>query len=125
MEESMSSQSSSGQSNNNVIMFPKKNIRLVPPVEDDEAREIARRTYIDEVIDNYAISLLNKLAQQGFDVFDKRFDKHYGFTIESLRSSLLLTFGLSHPLQEVIEKTVQLIEEAEEAAANDDYEDPA
>ena len=72
MDESMSSQSSSGQSNNNVIMFPKKNIRLVPPVEDDEAREIARRTYIDEVIDNYAISLLNKLAQQGFDVFDKK-----------------------------------------------------
>ena len=70
MDESMSSQSSSGQSNNNVIMFPKKNIRLVPPVEDDKAREIARRTYIDEVIDNYAISLLNKLAQQGFGAAD-------------------------------------------------------
>jgi hypothetical protein len=121
----MSSQSSSGQSNNNVIMFPKKNIRLVPPAEEDQAREIARRTYVDEVIDNYATSLLNKLAQQGFDVFDRRFDKHYGFTIEALRSTLLLTFDLDHPLQEVIDKTVRLIEEAEEAAANDDNYDPA
>ena len=121
----MSSRSSSGQSNNNVIAFPKKNIRLVPPAEDEASREAAKRTYVDEVVEAYATHIANKLAQQGFDVFDKRFDKHYGFTIESLRSSLLLTFGLSHPLQDVIEKTVQLIEEAEEAAANDDYEDPA
>ena len=124
MDESMSSQSSSGQSNNNVIMFPKKNIRLVPPVEDDEAREIARRTYIDEVIDNYAISLLNKLAQQGFDVFNKDFDKHYGFTIEALRSTLLMTMNLHHPFQEVVEHTVKTLD-AMNADNDDDEFDPA
>ena len=124
MEESMSSRSSSGQSNNNVIRFPKANIRLVPPVEDEATREAAKRTYVDEVVEAYASHIANKLAQQGFDVFNKDFDKHYGFTIEALRSTLLMTMNLHHPFQEVVEHTVKTLD-AMNADNDDDEFDPA
>jgi hypothetical protein len=119
----MSSQSSSGQSNNNVIRFPKANIRLVPPVDDDAAREATRRAYVDEVVEAYASHIANKLAQQGFDIFNKQFDKHYGFTIESLRSTLLMTMGVKHPFQDVVEHTVKLLDDMNDDDS-DDY-DPA
>ena len=123
MEESMSSRSSSGQSNNNVVLFPKKNLRLVPPVEDDAAREATRRAYVDEVTEAYAAHIANKLAQQGFDVFNKQFDKHFGFTVEALRSTLLMTMELNHPFQEVVEHTVKTLGEMNDN--DDDDFDPA
>jgi len=104
-------------------MFPKKNVRLNPPVEDEAAREATRRAYVDEVVEAYATHIANKLAQQGFDVFSKNFDKHYGFTVEALRSTLLMTMGLDHPFQDVVEQTVKTIGEID--ADNDDDYDPA
>ena len=123
MEESMSSRSSSGQSNNNVVLFPKKNTRLAPPAEDDAAREATRRAYVDEVTEAYAAHIANKLAQQGFDVFNKQFDKHFGFTVEALRSTLLMTMELNHPFQEVVEHTVKTLGEMNDN--DDDDFDPA
>jgi hypothetical protein len=120
----MSSLSSSGQSNNNVVVFPKKNTRVVLPDEEEAAREATQRAYVDEVTDSYATHIANKLAQQGFDIFNKDFDKHFGFTVEALRSTLLMTMDLHHPFQEVVEHTVKTI--AELSADNDDDEfDPA
>jgi hypothetical protein len=120
----MSSPSSSGQSNNNVVVFPKKNTRVVLPDEEEAAREATQRAYVDEVTDSYATHIANKLAQQGFDIFNKDFDKHFGFTVEALRSTLLMTMDLHHPFQEVVEHTVKTI--AELSADNDDDEfDPA
>lgn len=123
MDVSMSSLSSSGLSNNNVIVFPKKNQRATLPAEDTAMRDAARRTYVDEVVEAYANHIANKLAQQGFDVFNKDFDKHYGFTVEALRSTLLMSLGLDHPFQEVVEQTVKSIEATKED--DDDDFDPA
>jgi hypothetical protein len=118
----MSSPSSSGQSNNNVVRFPKRNSRTVIPVEDDAAREATRRAYVDEVTDAYATHIANKLGQQGFDIFNSEFDKHFGFAIEALRSTLLMTMDLSHPFQEIVVHTVKTIAELE---PEDDEFDPA
>ena len=123
MDESTNSASSFAQSSN-VVLFPKKSVRLVSPVEDDAAREATKRAYVDEVTDAYAQHIANKLGQQGFDIFNKDFDKHFGFTVEALRSTLLMTMDLNHPFQEVVEHTVKTI--AELSPDNDDDEfDPA
>jgi hypothetical protein len=120
----MSSPSSSGQSNNNVVRFPKKNVRGVVLIEDDAAREATKRAYVDEVTEAYATHIANKLAQQGFDVFNNEFDKHFGFAIEALRSTLLMSMDLHHPFQEVVEHTVKTLSEL--TPDNDDDEfDPA
>jgi hypothetical protein len=123
MDESTNIPSSSGQSNNNVVRFPKRNLRVVPPVEDEAVRETTRRAYVDEVSEAYANHIANKLAQQGFDIFDKQFDKHFGFAIEALRSTLLMTMGLRHPFQEIVEATVQTL--AKNDNIDDDDYDPA
>jgi len=123
MDESTNIPSSSGQSNNNVVRFPKRNLRVVPPVEDKAVRETTRRAYVDEVAEAYANHIANKLAQQGFDIFDKQFDKHFGFAIEALRSTLLMTMGLHHPFQEIVETTVQTL--AKNDNIDDDDYDPA
>lgn len=123
MDESTNTASSFVQSSN-VVRFPKASARLRAPVEDEAAREATKRTYVDEVTDAYATHIANKLAQQGFDIFNKDFDKHFGFTVEALRSTLLMTMDLHHPFQEVVEHTVKTI--AELSPDNDDDEfDPA
>jgi hypothetical protein len=114
MDVSMSSPSSSGQSNNNVVIFPKKNARILPPEENEAIREATQRAYVDEVTEAYAAHIANKLAQQGFDVFNNEFDRHFGFTIEALRSTLLMTLGLHHPFQEVVVSTVRTLSDVDE-----------
>jgi len=121
MGESTNTASFSARSSN-VLSFPKKNIRLVFPVEDDAAREATKRAYVDEVTEAYAQHIVHKLAQQGFDIFIKDFDKHFGFTIEALRSTMLMTMELHHPFQEVVEQTVQMVTHIESI---DDDSDPA
>jgi len=123
MGESTNTASSFAQSSN-VLRFPKKSIRTILPDEDQEARDAARRLYVDEVVESYASHLANKLAQQGFDVFHDAFDKHFGFTMEAFRSTLLLTMELDHPFQEIVEQTVQTIKDVRPIEVEDDF-DPA
>jgi DNA-binding MurR/RpiR family transcriptional regulator len=120
MEESMSKQSSFEPSNNNVVMFPGPRVRTIIPIEESAAREAAQRAYVDEVTESYATHLANKLGQQGFDVFTKEFDKHFGFTMEAFRATLLKSMGLSHPFHEMVEAAVEAI-----LHQDDDEEDPA
>lgn len=123
MDESTNTASSFAQSSN-VVLFPKRSTRINSVIDDDPAREATKREYVDEVVDSYATYLANKLAQQGFDIFNKDFDKHFGFTVEALRSTLLLTMDLHHPFQEIVEHAVKTI--AELSPDNDDEEfDPA
>jgi len=122
MEESTSSPSSSGQSNDNIVRFPKKNVRGVTSIDDDGSREATKRAYVDEVTEAYATHIANKLGQQGFDIFNTEFDKHFGFTVEALRSTLLMTIDLHHPFQEVVAHTVKAITETE---IDKDDHDPA
>ncbi len=121
MDESTNAASSSAQSSN-VLRFPKKSSRLLSQIEDDAAREATKRAYVDEVTASYAQHIAHKLGQQGFDIFNKDFDKHFGFTIEALRSTMLMTMDLHHPFQEVVEQTVQMVSHIE--PINDDF-DPA
>ena len=108
MDESTSSQSYYDQSNN-VIAFPSSAITAIRTVTPD-AREQVQRAYVDEVTEAYATMLANKFAQQGFDIFGPEFDKHFGFAVESLRSTLLMTLNLSHPFQDIVEHAVDVLQ---------------
>ena len=119
----MSKRSSFEPSNNNVVMFPGPRVRTILPIEDTTAREAAQRAYVDEVTESYATHLANKLGQQGFDVFTKEFDKHFGFTMEAFRSTLLKSMGLSHPFHEMVEAAVEVITKHNDEI--DDEFDPA
>jgi DNA-binding MurR/RpiR family transcriptional regulator len=105
-------------------MFPGPRVRSILPIEDTTLREAAQRAYVDEVTESYATHLANKLGQQGFDVFTKEFDKHFGFTMEAFRSTLLKSMGLSHPFHEMVEAAVDVITKHNDEI-DDDEDEPA
>ena len=108
MDESTNLQSYFEQSNN-VIAFPSSAITVIRDV-NPAAREIVQRAYVDEVTEAYATMLANKFGQQGFDIFHPDFDKHFGFSVEAIRSTLLRSMNLDHPFQEIVEHAVELLQ---------------
>ena len=62
--------------------------------------------YVDDVANHYSSSVFNKLAMHGFNVDDDDFIKDYAYTIESLKSCLLRNVGVTHPIQNTVEKDV-------------------
>ena len=62
--------------------------------------------YVDDVANHYSSSVFNKLAMHGFNVDDEDFIKDYAYTIESLKSCLLRNVGVTHPIQNTVEKDV-------------------
>lgn len=104
----MSSQSSFEQSNNNVVAFPGPRAKSIAVIEEtSNDSEESDREYVDAVIEGYARSISDELYEMGFDVSMEGFNKHFSFTMESFRSTLLLALGLGHPFQEIIETAVE------------------
>lgn len=108
MDESTSSQSYFEQSNN-VIAFPSSAIIAIRDVHP-ATREQVQRVYVDEVTEAYATMLANKFGQQGFDIFHPDFDKHFGFAVEAIRSTLLRSMNVDHPFQEIVEHAAVLLQ---------------
>jgi hypothetical protein len=82
--------------------------------DSSETSEESDREYVNSVIEGYAQSISGELHEMGFDVSIEGFNKHFSFTMESFRSTLLLALGLDHPFQEIIEATVETLVEEEE-----------
>lgn len=91
---------------NNIIRFPKENIRNVLPVEHlnkeqlDDHLDLLKNYIIDEVIDIIIPAMYNQLAVIGYPIDDDT-AKDGALIIESLRSLLLKKYDISHPLQDV------------------------
>ena len=110
----MSSQSSFEQSNNNVVTFPGPRAKSIAVIEEtSNDSEESDREYVGAVIEGYARSISDELHEMGFDVSMEGFNKHFSFTMESFRSTLLLALGLDHPFQEIIEAAVETLVEEE------------
>lgn len=122
MDESTNSPSSSEQSNDdNIIPFPTQRLRLIssdPETPEDD--EQTNRKFLDEFVHEFALRLLSEFHEEGFDIQTKTFDKNFGFTVETIRSTLYATYGIDHPFQEIVDKCVRFVHD------NDDDEfDPA
>lgn len=105
----MSSQSSFEQSNNNVVAFPGPRAKSIMVIDDSETVEESDRGYVNDVVEEYARTVSDELCEMGFDVTTEAFNKHFSFTMESFRSTLLLAMGISHPFQQIIEEAVETI----------------
>lgn len=99
----------------NVVLFPKINKNdFSHLVKDDKNKnaditvELRKRMYVEELTNTYAIFLASKLAQEGFDTNSEAFNKNFSFTVENLKSTILATIGIHHPLQKIVEDVVEL-----------------
>ena len=91
-----------------IIQFPKEKMKTPPQSKKELDAELLNNTvaYVDDVANHYSSSVFNKLAMHGFNVDDEDFIKDYAYTIESLKSCLLRNVGVTHPIQNTVEKDV-------------------
>lgn len=101
----------------NVIPFPKgKNNAPPQSVEETMASvESNRREVIDYLVDDCCAFIFNRLYDEGFDLADDDCTKQTALVVESLKSALLATVNIHHPLQELSEKIFQYDGEVEKA----------
>ena len=91
-----------------IIQFPKEKMKTPPQSKKELDAELLNNkvAYVDDVANHYSSSVFNKLAMHGFNVDNEDFIKDYAYTIESLKSCLLRNVGVTHPIQNTVEKDV-------------------
>ena len=91
-----------------IIQFPKEKMKTPPQSKKELDADLLNNkvAYVDDVANHYSSSVFNKLAMHGFNVDDEDFIKDYAYTIESLKSCLLRNVGVTHPIQNTVEKDV-------------------
>lgn len=107
----------------NVIAFPRgKNKSPPQTVEETMASvEANRKEVIEYLVDDCCAFMFNRLYEEGFDLSDPECTKQTLLVIESMKSALCATVGISHPLQLLSDKIFQYDGEIETAV--DDMND--
>lgn len=105
---------------NNVIQFPKTNIRQSEIVDiEDITRnvEMMKLYHIQETIANLAPIVFNQLEIAGFGISDEETTdiKDGAFIIESLRSLMCKYYDIYHPFQQIAESVFSPDDEEEGA----------
>ena len=94
----------------NVIQFPKKYRRPTTPEQDKviqkKIREEHQKIYCQAMCDEITENILIKLHSENIKVTDKNFLKDYKLVSEALKSMMLRTQKIAHPLQKKTDKAV-------------------
>ena len=94
----------------NVIQFPKKYRRPTTPEQDkvmaDRIKKEHQKIYCQAMCDEITENILIKLHSENIKVTDKNFLKDYKLVSEALKSMMLRTQGIKHPLQKKTDKAV-------------------
>ena len=94
----------------NVIQFPKKYRRPTTPEQDKvmqkKIREEHQKIYCQAMCDEITENILIKLHSENIKVTDKNFLKDYKLVSEALKSMMLRTQSIKHPLQKKTDKAV-------------------
>lgn len=101
----------------NVIAFPKGK-RGSPPQSIEETMasiEAIRTEHIEFLVDECCTFLFGRLIDEGFDLADDSITKHTALLVESMKSALSASVGISHPLQTLADKMFLYESEIEKA----------
>ena len=94
----------------NVIQFPKKYRRPTTPEQDKAmAKKIQQehqKIYCQAMCDEITENILIKLHSENIKVTDKKFLADYKLVSEALKSMMLRTQKIAHPLQKKTDKAV-------------------
>ena len=94
----------------NVIPFPKKYRRHTTPEQDkvmaDRIKNEHQKIYCQAMCDEITENILIKLHSENIKVTEKNFLKDYKLVAEALKSMMLRTQGIKHPLQKKTDKAV-------------------
>lgn len=90
----------------NVIAFPKAK-RGSPPQSIEETLasiEAIRTEHIEFLVDECCSFLFGRMLDEGFDLGEESITKHSALLVESMKSALSASVGISHPLQSLADK---------------------
>ena len=94
----------------NIIQFQKKYRRPTTPEQDKvmqkKIREEHQKIYCQAMCDEITENILIKLHSENIKVTDKNFLKDYKLVSEALKSMMLRTQKIAHPLQKRTDKAV-------------------
>ena len=94
----------------NIIQFPKKYRRPTTPEQDkvmaDRIKKEHQKIYCQAMCDEITENILIKLHSENIKVTEKNFLKDYKLVSEALKSMMLRTQGIKHPLQKKTDKAV-------------------
>ena len=94
----------------NVIPFPKKYRRPTTPEQDkvmaDRIKKEHQKIYCQAMCDEITENILIKIHSENIKVTEKNFLKDYKLVAEALKSMMLRTQGIKHPLQKKTDKAV-------------------
>jgi len=103
-------QMASKKTPDNIIQFPKKFKRPAnSELEKDRAKRIQQehqKIFCQAMCDEITENILIKLHSENISVTDKKFLADYKLVSESIKSMLLRTQKLKHPLQPRIDKSI-------------------
>ena len=104
-------QMASKKTPDNIIQFPKKFKRPAnSELEKDRAKRIQQehqKIFCQAMCDEITENILIKLHSENIKVTEKKFLSDYKLVSEAIRSMMLRTQKIKHPLQPKIDKAVQ------------------
>lgn len=101
---------------NNVFKFPEhKIVREIPPQieEIEKAKEKGKQNYAEDIINDFAESMLGALDSYGIDQDGKNFDKDLSFAVEAIRAMIYRSLGLEHHLHDFVDSHVSILKRDE------------
>lgn len=106
---------------NNVISFPKE--RIVNPLNvynDGFQRKVVdnKTEYTDYLVQDIFLQIANRVSSE-IDVENENFIKDFYLVVESLRSLFYRQYGMTHPIQKLIDEKLEeyILENKEHASA--------
>lgn len=97
---------------NNVFKFPEhKIVREIPPQieEIEKAKEKGKQNYAEDIINDFAESMLGALDSYGIDQDGKNFDKDLSFAVEAIRAMIYRSLALEHHLHDFVDTHVSVL----------------
>lgn len=97
---------------NNVFKFPEhKIVREIPPQieEIEKAKEKGKQNYAEDIITDFAESMLGALDSYGIDQDSKNFDKDLAFAVEAIRAMIYRSLSLEHHLHDFVDSHVSVL----------------
>ena len=111
--------SDENEAESNVIRFPNKSVLPVTNEEASEKIKEVRDAYVEALAIDIAAEVFSKCVRADFDVTPIDVFKDVVLVVESIKSLMLKTKGIEHPLQDFAELNI----DSEDFAELDDYFD--
>lgn len=104
------------QQANNLVLFPNISNRNVPQSLDQIIETVSnnRIIFAEAVVDDIFSDIIMHIKRYGYDILKERDEKDLTLAYEALKSVILKSVNVTHPLQEFAEKSITIEEESDD-----------